>query len=280
MTATLVIDAEALYKRAAARRGRPRCAGHDVRGWWASPPVAPGWPSACSRPGPARPHGVMSSAMHRDDFASAAWRRRAQTQLDFDVNGAHIVHPADDVLYTGRTIRAVLNELFDYGRPASVQAGGAGRPRRARAADAGRLRRARGACRRAQSLALRARCSAACFSSKVKVRLTMLYKRNPQLNKNGELIHLLSIEGLPRQHPDPGAGHRERSFVSVNDREVKKVPLLRGRSVFNLFFENSTRTRTTFEIAATRLSADVINLDIARSSASPRASRCSTPSPT
>jgi aspartate carbamoyltransferase catalytic subunit len=53
----------------------------------------------------------------------------------------------------------------------------------------------------------------------------------------------------------------------VNDREVKKVPLLRGKSVFNLFFENSTRTRTTFEIAAKRLSADVINLDIARSSA-------------
>ncbi|MDE2298683.1 MAG: aspartate carbamoyltransferase catalytic subunit, partial [Burkholderiales bacterium] len=56
-------------------------------------------------------------------------------------------------------------------------------------------------------------------------------------------------------------------FVSVTDREVKKVPLLRGKSVFNLFFENSTRTRTTFEIAAKRLSADVINLDIARSSA-------------
>src|SRR5574343_2062328 len=95
----------------------------------------------------------------------------------------------------------------------------------------------------------------------------MLSKRNPQLNKNGELIHLLSTEGLPKgiitQILDTAAG-----FVSVSDREVKKVPLLRGKSVFNLFFENSTRTRTTFEIAATRLSADVINLDIARSSAS------------
>jgi len=95
----------------------------------------------------------------------------------------------------------------------------------------------------------------------------VLYRRNPQLNKNGELVHLLSIEGLPasilRQVLDTA-----ENFVSVNDREVKKVPLLRGRSVFNLFFENSTRTRTTFEIAAKRLSADVINLDIARSSAS------------
>ena len=95
----------------------------------------------------------------------------------------------------------------------------------------------------------------------------MLYKRNPQLNANGELIHLLSIEGLPKSivtHILDTAAN----FVSVNDREVKKVPLLRGKSVFNLFFENSTRTRTTFEIAAKRLSADVINLDIARSSAS------------
>ncbi len=95
----------------------------------------------------------------------------------------------------------------------------------------------------------------------------MLYKRHPQLNKNGELIHLLSTEGLPKaileQVLDTAA-----TFVSVSDREVKKVPLLRGKSVFNLFFENSTRTRTTFEIAAKRLSADVINLDIARSSTS------------
>jgi len=93
----------------------------------------------------------------------------------------------------------------------------------------------------------------------------MLPRRNPQLNAHGELVHLLSIEGLPRavihQILDTAG-----TFLSVNDREVKKVPLLRGKSVFNLFFENSTRTRTTFEIAAKRLSADVINLDIARSS--------------
>ena len=78
--------------------------------------------------------------------------------------------------------------------------------------------------------------------------------------------HLLTIEGLPRQMV-----HRildtASSFVGVSDREVKKVPLLRGKSVFNLFFENSTRTRTTFEIAAKRLSADVLNLNINTSSA-------------
>ena len=89
--------------------------------------------------------------------------------------------------------------------------------------------------------------------------------RNPQLNANGELAHLLSIDGLPRsiltQILDTAS-----SFLEVSDRDVKKVPLLRGKSVFNLFFENSTRTRTTFEIAAKRVSADVINLDVARSS--------------
>jgi aspartate carbamoyltransferase catalytic subunit len=89
--------------------------------------------------------------------------------------------------------------------------------------------------------------------------------RNPQLNANGELQHLLTIEGLPREtltHILDTA----TSFVGVTAREVKKVPLLRGKSVFNLFFEPSTRTRTTFEIAAKRLSADVINLNIAVSS--------------
>jgi aspartate carbamoyltransferase catalytic subunit len=91
--------------------------------------------------------------------------------------------------------------------------------------------------------------------------------RNPQLNSNGELTHLLTLEGLP---PDVIRGILDTAdpFVSIAEREVKKVPLLRGKAVFNLFFENSTRTRTTFEIAAKRLSADVINLNIGVSSTS------------
>jgi pyrimidine operon attenuation protein/uracil phosphoribosyltransferase len=58
--------------------------------------------------------------MHRDDFAQRGLASSAQTRLPFDVNGAHLI-VLDDVLYTGRTVRAVLNELFDYGRPASVK---------------------------------------------------------------------------------------------------------------------------------------------------------------
>jgi aspartate carbamoyltransferase catalytic subunit len=88
-----------------------------------------------------------------------------------------------------------------------------------------------------------------------------------QLNAQGELTHLLTLEGLSKEH----ILHildTAKQFVAVSesDREVKKVPLLRGKNVFNLFFENSTRTRTTFEIAAKRLSADVVNLDIQTSS--------------
>jgi aspartate carbamoyltransferase catalytic subunit len=90
-----------------------------------------------------------------------------------------------------------------------------------------------------------------------------------QFNREGQLTHLLTLEGMPKEqilHILDTA----KQFVSITDpnREVKKVPLLRGKSVFNLFFENSTRTRTTFEIAANRLSADIINLDIPKSSTS------------
>jgi aspartate carbamoyltransferase catalytic subunit len=93
----------------------------------------------------------------------------------------------------------------------------------------------------------------------------MNVSHNPQLNRDGGLQHLLTIDGLPREIIvrilDTAA-----PFTEVAEREVKKLPLLRGKSVFNLFFENSTRTRTTFEIAAKRLSADVINLNINTSS--------------
>lgn len=90
---------------------------------------------------------------------------------------------------------------------------------------------------------------------------------NPQLTTDGQLKHLLSIEGLPKKVLVQILDTAE-TFVGVAEREVKKVPLLRGKTVCNLFFENSTRTRTTFEIAAKRLSADVINLNVSTSSQS------------
>lgn len=90
---------------------------------------------------------------------------------------------------------------------------------------------------------------------------------NPQLSPEGKLQHLLTIEGLPPSilfHILDTAAN----FEHVAQQEIKKVPHLQGKSVFNLFFEASTRTRTTFEIAAKRLSADVINLNVSASSQS------------
>lgn len=94
----------------------------------------------------------------------------------------------------------------------------------------------------------------------------MSYKSNIQLNESGQLKHFISIEGLPPSILTQILDTAE-SFTSIGDRSVKKVPLLRGKTVANLFFENSTRTRSTFELAAQRLSADILNLDVQTSSA-------------
>ncbi len=116
---TLALDAEALYRdllRGVQPLGGPgsQLVGITSGGAW----LAQRLQKDLGRSGEA---GVISSAMHRDDFSKRGLSGAGQqTQLGFDVNNAHIIL-LDDVLYTGRTIRAVLNELFDYGRPASVK---------------------------------------------------------------------------------------------------------------------------------------------------------------
>ena len=92
-------------------------------------------------------------------------------------------------------------------------------------------------------------------------------KRPLQLNDQGQLRHFLSLDGLPRELLTELLDTAD-SFLEVGARAVKKVPLLRGKTVCNVFFENSTRTRTTFELAAQRLSADVITLNVSTSSTS------------
>ena len=90
---------------------------------------------------------------------------------------------------------------------------------------------------------------------------------DPQFNELGELHHFIDLDGLDAtiltQILDTAEG-----FTGVSDRKIKQVPLLRGKTVANLFFENSTRTRTAFELAATRLSADILNVDLVTSSTS------------
>lgn len=88
--------------------------------------------------------------------------------------------------------------------------------------------------------------------------------RHIQLTEQGRLKHFLSIEGLSRELLTEILDTAE-SFSGMGEHQIKKVPLLRGKTIINLFFETSTRTRTTFELAATRLSADVLNMNIATS---------------
>ena len=115
---TLVLDAEALYLqllsgvRALWRPGM-RLVGVASGGVW----LAERLQRDLELP---EPPGVISSSLHRDDYARRGMTVAAQTQIAFDVNNANIVL-LDDVLFTGRTIRAVMNELFDFGRPASVK---------------------------------------------------------------------------------------------------------------------------------------------------------------
>lgn len=114
----LQLDAEALYTEL--RRG--------VRGLWRDGAALVGiWSGGAwlaqrlqADLGLAGRHGVISSTLHRDDFGSRGLGGAAPTELPFAIEGRHIVL-IDDVLYTGRTIRAVVNELYDFGRPASVQ---------------------------------------------------------------------------------------------------------------------------------------------------------------
>ncbi len=95
----------------------------------------------------------------------------------------------------------------------------------------------------------------------------MLAIENLQLNAQGKLRHFLSIEGLNKDLLTDILDTAE-SFADVSEQNIKKFPLLRGKTIVNLFFENSTRTRATFELAATRLSADVLSMNIATSATS------------
>ncbi|MGA1211585.1 MAG: aspartate carbamoyltransferase catalytic subunit, partial [Burkholderiaceae bacterium] len=92
--------------------------------------------------------------------------------------------------------------------------------------------------------------------------------RSIQLNSKGQLTHLLSIEGVPRAIL-LAILDRAKDFLrsdGLGGFEVVNAPVLSGKTIFNIFFENSTRTRTTFEIAARRLSADIVNLNVNASS--------------
>ena len=115
---TLILDAEALYTELRAGVGALLRPDTVLVGIWSGGAwLAERLQADLQRKGPA---GVLSSTLHRDDFGERGLASgTGTTQLPFAIDGAHILL-VDDVLYTGRTIRAVLNELYDFGRPASV----------------------------------------------------------------------------------------------------------------------------------------------------------------
>ena len=160
----------------------------------------------------------------------------------------------DDVLYTGRTARAAIEALFDYGRPDRVQLAvlvdrghrelpirpdyvGKNLPDLARRAG---QRAPRGERRRGRG----------------RDRPTSMRGGS---NIGGRMKHLLSIADLSREDIERIMTVAE-SFAEVVERDIKKVPTLRGRTVVNLFYESSTRTSSSFELAAKRLSADVVSI--------------------
>lgn len=136
------IDAEALYQSLVAQL-RTRMAGTPAGDWSVAGIVSGGaWIAArLAHDLGLREYGIVNVALHRDDYAKKGLHAQAQpTTLPFEVEERRILL-VDDVLATGRTIRAAINELFDYGRPAAVEPGRAGRPRRASVAYRARLYR-------------------------------------------------------------------------------------------------------------------------------------------
>ncbi len=195
------------------------------------------------------PLGDLDIGFYRDDVATRLDAPVLHaSHIDFDVTGLTVVI-VDDVLFTGRTVRAAIEALFAYGRPAARAAVGARRSRPPRAADPPGLRRQEPA-----DLELRARVRAPARAGR---RGRGSHSRDHH-GRGGDMNHLISIEDLERADIERIVTQAER-FAEVSDREIKTLPTLRGRMVLNLFYEASTRTRGSFELAAKRLSADVVN---------------------
>ena len=205
------------------------------------------------------PVGVLDTTLYRDDLKMTGERpllRRTEMPSAVD---ERVVVLVDDVVKTGRTIRAAMDALMDFGRPRMVQVVGL--------VDRGHR--------------------------ELPIKLDYVGKNVPTSPR--ETVCLRGRDGGPRGSPRGGAAARgstgggmigrdllgiedlERSEIErilqtaihmreVGEREVKKVPTLRGRTIVNLFFESSTRTRASFEIAGKRLSADVVNFSPSSSS--------------
>ena len=201
---------------------------------------------------------TLDISFYRDDVgakapAGAAGRPRLAHRLRPRRRTVVLV---DDVLFTGRTVRAAIDALFDYGRPQRVQLavlcdrGHRELPIRPDYVGKNLPTRPRGAGQRPP-------------------RRDRRRRRGDDLRAAGAEVpgmrHLLAIEDLSRDEIE-AILDRAESFAEVGRRDIKKVPTLRGRTVVTLFYEASTRTSSSFELAAKRLSADLVSVKAAGSS--------------
>ncbi len=204
------------------------------------------------------PIGDIDISFYRDDVGAkspAAQPVVHASHIDFDLAGRTVVL-VDDVLFTGRTVRAAIDALFDYGRPQRVQL--------AVLCDRGH-----------RELPIRpdyvGKNLPTGREQRVNVHLEELDGgdevtiADAQPAEVGGMRHLLSIEQLSKAEIE-AILDRAESFAEVGRRDIKKVPTLRGRTVVTLFYEASTRTSSSFELAAKRLSADLVSVKAAGSS--------------
>ncbi len=196
------------------------------------------------------PFGDLDISFYRDDVNArqpGAGPVVHATHLDFDLDGRTVVL-VDDVLFTGRTVRAAIDALFDYGRPERVQL--------AVLVDRGH-----------RELPIRPDYVGKNLPTSREERV---YVRVEELDEVDEVTiastveapamrNLLAIADLERSDIER-ITDRAEGFAEVGRRDIKKVPTLRGRTIINLFYESSTRTSSSFELAAKRLSADVISI--------------------
>ena len=208
--------------------------------------------------------------------------RRAQpvvrdTKLDFELEGRTVIL-VDDVLYTGRTIRAAIDALFDYGRPARVQL--------AVLADRGHrelpIRPDYVGKNLPTSRDERVQVQLVEVDEVDRVVLCSASRGERAMSGDRTPLHVVPGELLPPRAPraPPPALGRATSTATTSSgcsrprarsrsrrsASTKKLPTLRGRLVVNVFYESSTRTSSSFELAAKRLSADTLSVKSSGSS--------------
>ena len=204
------------------------------------------------------PVGTLDVAFYRDDIGLRPVQPLGPTEVPVDVTG-RVVVLVDDVLFTGRTIRAALDAVTELGRPEAIQL--------AVLVDRGH-----------RELPIRAdfvgKNLPTGVGEDVRVRLAetddvdedAIELWAPEASTRGERMkHLLSIEDLDRAGVEELLEQSD-AFLDVLGREIPKVPALRGKTIVSLFYEESTRTRLSFETAAKRLSADVMSFAVGSSS--------------